>query len=85
MPATIGAIVSITYDTDETISPGDWLRTGTGRGYCIVAVRTVAKGPNAGRRHHLRAIVHEEVPHGAPPNARVHPLYWYKRERSRPG
>jgi len=82
--APIGAITSITYDTDDGIEVGDWLRTSTGRAYQVIAVRTVRRGPNAGTRHRLSVLVAAEVPHGAPPNRRVHALVWYKRERSRP-
>jgi hypothetical protein len=83
MAAPVGAIVSITYDSEHPLEVGDWLRTPTNRGYQVVAVRVAQRGERAGVRHYLRAVVAEAVPHGAPPNARVHPLFWYPRKRSR--
>ena len=42
-----GEMCSLTYDTNETPEPGDWIETGSGRRYLIDGVRLVK---NRGRR-----------------------------------
>lgn len=80
MAAPVGAVVTITYDSGEPPRTGDYLRAAR-RVYRVLWVSTVAKGPNTGTRHRLRCLVEAEIPEGA----RVLPLVWYPRERSRRG
>lgn len=83
MAAPLGAEVGLYWDSSARIRPGDYLRSvATGRTYLIRDARTVTRGPNAGIRQRLRAVV---VPEDHPgPEDHVFPIAWYPRRRRRP-
>lgn len=72
-----GESAAIYYDGWQQVEEGDYLRTPTGRTYLVQHVRIQAKGKHVGRQH-LSAVV-MEPDHVPEPDARVHPLYWYRR------
>lgn len=76
MKAPLGRVVSIYYDSPRLVSEGDALRTTTGRLYLLLEVRRQERGAHIGRWH-LKALVTDKIPEGT----KVHPIYWYRRER----
>jgi hypothetical protein len=74
--APAGAEVGLYYDARRDVAPGHAIVTATGRTYLVVAARRQQRGKHVGRWH-LRCLVADE----APPDATVHPLRWYRRER----
>lgn len=81
MTAPVGSNVGLYYDSEQAVNPGDFLQTPTGRTYYVTEARTQQRGEYAGIRRHLRAIVTTEDAVEA--DAVVHPLFWYKRDKSR--
>ena len=79
MSAPLGAVVGIFYD-GPALSPGDYLRTTTGRTYYVATVRVQRRGAHPGPQH-LRCLV--DAP--PPPTARVFSLRWYARGRRADG
>lgn len=71
-----GEECTISYDGD-VVAPGDALRTPTGRAYGVISVRVQTRGKHTGRQF-VRCVVLDELSAAT----RVHPLVWYKRERS---
>lgn len=80
MTAPIGREVSLTMDGFGRIVEGDYLvQVTTRRTYLVTAARVVSRGPNAGRRQRLRAVV---VPEDHPePGDRVLEFVWRPRSR----
>lgn len=74
----IGDEVRLQYDSDVLVQVGDFIKTRTGRCYEVTAARMQTRGVHQGR-YHLKCIVVKEETRGA----FVHPLFWYKRNRSR--
>lgn len=68
--------VAVTYDADPgiTVQAGEALRTTTGRTYLVVNARRV-RSRVAPNRFALRCVIVE----GAPEDAKVHELRWYRR------
>lgn len=79
MVAEVGDVVGLFYDSANTVSVGDYLRTRTGRTYRTVAVRIQHRGQHIGRQH-LRAEVVN--PAEVAPQDPVHAIYWYRRHRT---
>ena len=69
-----GAVVSLYYDSSRLIQENDVLQTPKGRCYLIVGLRRQAKGIHKGRWH-IKALVID----APPPDAKVYPIYWYRR------
>ncbi len=80
--APLGRAVGLTLDTSARIRQGDYLRSETTRRtYLVDQVRTVTRGPNAGSRQRIRAVVvSEDHPE---PGDKVFPFTWYRRARRR--
>ena len=83
MPAAPpGSLVRLYYD-GRPLAVGDVLQTASGRLYGVYAVRLQECGKHTGRQH-LQCVVLKS----APDDARVVPLFWYRRrkkgERGRP-
>jgi len=78
----VGREVSLTWDYTDPIEPGDYLQiVKTGRTYLVTDAKPVTRGPNAGTRWRLRAVV---VPPDHPePDDRVIPSAWWPRGRRR--
>ncbi|MCV2395933.1 hypothetical protein OEB99_16580 [Actinotalea sp. M2MS4P-6] len=78
MTAPLGVEVGMTLDTTARIREADYVRSATsGRTYLVTRVHTVSKGPNAGQRQRLRAVV---VPEDHPePGDQVFEFTWYRR------
>ena len=72
--APIGAEVGLYMDTPLQLEVGMGIVTTTGRSYVVARVRRQARGRHAGRWH-LRCVVVEEIPDGAPTVR----LRWYRR------
>lgn len=77
MAAPAGALVGIYYDGWETVEPGDYLRTPTGRTYLIESNRIQQRGKHAGRQHLKGTVMEPE--HQPEPDAKIHLIFWYKR------
>ncbi len=73
--APVGAVVGLSYDSDEEVAPGDYLVTGRGRCYRVLAART--QGTHNPTRWKISAMVDSS----APASARKHPLVFYRRNR----
>lgn len=74
----VGAVVKITYDSERWLSLDHVLETPSGRAYRILELRRQMMGKHAGR--HLQCIVIDEISD----DAIVHPIHWYKRDKTRP-
>lgn len=77
MPAPLGSIVGLHYDTELEVEEDEYLQTPTGRTYLVLEVRVQARGKWAKVRKHLRVMVVEAS--CVAPLSVVHPLRWYKR------
>ena len=78
----LGTECTLTYDTGADVEPFDVIRTEpAGTCYRVLSVRAQEGGKWAGIRKHLNCvrIAGSDVEEGD----RVHPLYWYSRERRR--
>lgn len=76
MSAPIGAVVGIYWDGAAALTPGDHLRTPTGRQYQVISVRIQKDGKHRGRQH-LRCLVVDGSLH----IGRTYRLRWYARSR----
>lgn len=80
--APIGAVVSLTYDTEREVAEGHYLRTKTGRVYRVVSARRVRRKHEVmyvTPRWAISAVVDErELPAEHP---KVHNLVWYSRDK----
>lgn len=78
MSAPLGREVGLTMNTTMRLLAGDYLvSAATGRTWLITSGRTVQRGPNAGRRQRVRAVV---VPHDHPePGDRIIHFEWQRR------
>lgn len=65
------------YDGAAPVEPGDYIRTPTGRTYLVDSVRVQQKGYHVGRQHMLVTVMPSD--HVPEDDAKVHPLYWYRR------
>lgn len=71
-----GETATISYDGD-TVSPGDTLRTPTGRTYGVLSVRVQQRGKHVGRQF-VTAVVLDGLP---PTSTKTHLLIWYSRDK----
>lgn len=79
--APVGALVSITYDTEREVAEGHFLRTKTGRVYRVVSARRVRRRYEVlyPPRWAISAVVDvRELPAEHP---KVHNLVWYSRDK----
>jgi hypothetical protein len=75
MKAPVGSLVKLYYDApDIVVRVGDVLQTRTGRCYMLISVRQQQKGAHVGRWN-LKTVVIDKVP----PEANIHPIFWYRR------
>lgn len=77
MNAPLGREVGLTMDAMRPLRAGDYLvSAATGRTWLVTSSRFVQRGPNAGRRQRVRAVV---VPHDHPePGDRTIHFEWQR-------
>lgn len=64
------------YDGARDLEAGDYLKTPAGSAYLVQTVRQNSKRPY---RKHLGCLRWPAAE--IPPEARVHPLHWYRRDK----
>lgn len=80
MVAEIGDVVALFFDSTNRVEPGHYLRTGTGRTYRAVSVRTQQRGAHIGRQHIQAEVVDSDE---VDPADTVHRIHWYIRGTQR--
>jgi hypothetical protein len=72
-----GESARLYYDGRQVAEEGDYIRTPSGRTYLVEHVRIQEKGKHAGRQHLQTVVMSPD--HVPEPDARVLPIYWYRR------
>ena len=76
----LGTTCTLYHDSPRDVEAFDVIRTGAGTCYRVLEVRIQERGKHVGRKH-LKCL--RIAPEDVEEDDKVHPLYWYSRDRKR--